>query len=96
MLVQNGRFVPGLGSTARDLLVDAGLHVRLRRQRAGPARRPDADRGARTPTDASLQWGADIAKALGVPASDVRVATEGQSIADVIVVLGTDFPPPDK
>jgi hypothetical protein len=41
----------------------------------------------------SLQWGSDIAKALGVPETDVRVATEGQTIADVIVVLGTDFPP---
>ena len=41
----------------------------------------------------SLQWGADIATALGVPTSAVQVATTGQSVADVIVVLGHNDAP---
>lgn len=94
VLVQNGRFVPGLGDTARDRLVGAGYSYvpggNAPSRLEGPTQIvvPDA-------TEDSLQWGAEIAEALGVPATDVRVATEGQSIADVIVVLGTDFPPPE-
>ncbi len=92
VLVQNGRFVPGLGTSARDRLVDAGYTYvpggNAPSRLEGPTQIvvPDS-------TDASLQWGAEIADALGVPATDVRVAAEGQSIADVIVVLGNDFPP---
>jgi hypothetical protein len=41
----------------------------------------------------SLTWGTDIAKSLSVPSTAVQVATSGQSIADVIVVLGSDFAP---
>lgn len=92
VLVQNGRIVPGLGSAARDRLVDGGFTYVYGGNAAtlldGPTQIvvPDTSKE-------SLEWGAGIAKALGVPASDVRVATEGQTIADVIVVLGTDFPP---
>ncbi len=34
-----------------------------------------------------------IATALNVPQADVEVAASGQSVADVIVVLGADFKP---
>jgi hypothetical protein len=44
-------------------------------------------------TPESLAWGADIVKALGLPDTAVRVAEDGQSVADVIVVLGEDFTP---
>lgn len=90
VLVQNGRIVPGLGAAARDRLVDGGFTYvyggNAPAQLNGPTQVVVPDSTAQ-----SLAWGADIAKALEVPAGDVRIATEGQSIADVIVVLGTDF-----
>lgn len=92
VLVQNGRIVPGLGATARDRLVDGGFTYvyggNAPTLMNGPTQIVVPDTSQQ-----SLEWGTDIAKALGLPQSDVRVATEGQTIADVIVVLGTDFPP---
>jgi hypothetical protein len=40
-----------------------------------------------------MGWGYDIAKALQVSPSDVLVDESGQSVADVIVILGADFKP---
>jgi anionic cell wall polymer biosynthesis LytR-Cps2A-Psr (LCP) family protein len=92
VLVQNGVGSPGLNAAARQLLVDAGYTY----VNGGNAETfglattavvvPDS-------TPESLTWGADIATALGVPATAVQVASTGQSVADVIVVLGADFTP---
>jgi len=41
----------------------------------------------------SRKWGTDIATALKVPATDVVIDSSGQSVADVIVILGADFSP---
>ena len=92
VLVQNGRLLPGLGTTARDLLVRAGFTYVYGGNAPAPLGGPTQIVVPDT-TEQSVTWGQDIAEALGVPVSDVRVATEGQSLADVIVVLGTDFPP---
>jgi anionic cell wall polymer biosynthesis LytR-Cps2A-Psr (LCP) family protein len=92
VLVQNGRIVPGLGASARDRLVDGGFTYVYGGNAPTLVDGPTQIVVPDTSTE-SLQWGSDIAKALGVPETDVRVATEGQTIADVIVVLGTDFPP---
>ncbi|MCA0331880.1 MAG: LytR C-terminal domain-containing protein [Actinobacteria bacterium] len=92
VLVQNGVGSPGLNAQAREDLVGAGFTYVNGGNAAqfGTAATevvvPDA-------TAESLQWGADIAQALGVPASAVAVADSGQSVADVIVVLGADFKP---
>lgn len=91
VLVQNGRLIPGLGDRARDLLVDAGFTYVAGGNAAGVVEGPtqiivpDA-------SPESLQWGQDIATALKLPVGDVRTATQGQSVADVVVVLGQDFP----
>jgi anionic cell wall polymer biosynthesis LytR-Cps2A-Psr (LCP) family protein len=93
VLVQNGVGSPGLNAAARQLLVDAGFtyvnggNAASFGQVATEIVVPDA-------TPDSLKWGADIAAALKVPGKDVVVATSGQSVADVIVVLGADFVPP--
>jgi hypothetical protein len=93
VLVQNGVGTPLLNSGARNLLVDAGYtfvnggNAVVRGLAATQVIVPDR-------SAASLALGADIAKALKVPATSVVVATEGQSIADVVVVLGRDFTPP--
>ncbi len=92
VLVQNGVGSPGLNAAARQLLVDAGFTYVNGGNAESFGRAttvivvPDA-------TAESMTWGADIAKALGVPASAVQVAATGQSVADVIVVLGADFTP---
>ncbi len=93
VLVQNGVGTPGLNTGARDLLVEAGYtfvnggNAAVRGLAATQVIVPD--RSAE-----SLALGADIAKALALPTTAVVVATEGQSIADVVVVLGRDFVPP--
>jgi anionic cell wall polymer biosynthesis LytR-Cps2A-Psr (LCP) family protein len=92
VLVQNGVGSPGLNAAARQLLVDSGYTF----VNGGNA----ATLGERTTSIVvpdssaeSLKWGADIAAALKVPATAVQVATLGQTVADVIVVLGADFKP---
>jgi anionic cell wall polymer biosynthesis LytR-Cps2A-Psr (LCP) family protein len=92
VLVQNGVGSPGLNAAARQLLVDAGFTY----VNGGNAEAFGVAETAIVVPDSSsesLQWGADIATALGVPTSAVQVATTGQSVADVIVVLGADFVP---
>ena len=44
-------------------------------------------------TPASVERGAAVAAALGLPASSVGVSGQGQTVAEVIVVLGRDFKP---
>ncbi|MFC6239089.1 LCP family protein [Longivirga aurantiaca] len=92
VLVQNGVGSPGLNAAARTLLVEAGFTFVNGGNAAafGQARTnvilPDTSKE-------SLAWGADIVTALDLPDSAVRVAEDGQSVADVIVVLGEDFTP---
>jgi hypothetical protein len=92
VLVRNGVGTPGLGATARAKLNKAGdVYV------AGGNQLP-FDKDATvimitedTPDQRAL--GEKVAAALGVDASALRVSGEGQSIADVVVVLGTDYRP---
>jgi anionic cell wall polymer biosynthesis LytR-Cps2A-Psr (LCP) family protein len=93
VLVQNGVGTPGLNASARQLIVDAGFTF------VNGANAPSLGHATTqivVPDSGttSTQWGADIAKALGVPASDVVIDSSGQTVADVIVVLGADFTPP--
>lgn len=92
VLVQNGVGSPGLNTAARTLLVDAGFtFVNGGNAAAFGQTRTNVILPDTTPQ--SLAWGADITKALGLPDSAVKVAEDGQSVADVIVVLGEDFKP---
>jgi hypothetical protein len=94
VLVQNGVLVPGLGQAARALLVDAGYTYlsggNAGQLNTGPTAIVVPDASAQ-----SVQWGTGIAKALGVPSTDVQTPRPGdeQSIANVVVVLGKDFVP---
>jgi len=92
VLVQNGVGTPGLNAAARQLLVGAGFSY----VNGGNAPKFGQVKTLIVVPDGSaqsLQWGADIATALKVPATAVSVAAQPQSIADVIVVLGADFTP---
>ena len=90
VLVQNGAGTPGLGASARDRLVGAGM-VYIN---GGNAEQFGLEETLVIVADASteaLALGAEVAEALGVPASAVQVAEDGQNVADVVVILGADF-----
>lgn len=92
VLVQNGVGTPGLGASARDRLVDAGM-VYIN---GGNAEQFDTARTLVIVEDAtaeSLAMGEQVAQALGVPTTSVQIAEDGQNVADVVVVLGEDFVP---
>ncbi len=92
VLVYNGVGTPFLGDRVRDALLAAGLryvpggNATTFGVATTEVQVPDA-----TPT--SLQLGARVAAALGVPPSSVRIGSP-TSVADVVVVVGADFVPP--
>jgi hypothetical protein len=92
VLVRNGVGTPGLGETTRAKLVKAGdTYI------AGGNVTPfDKDPTVvliteDNPTQRAL--GDKVAATLGLTDDSLRVADEGQSIADVVVVLGVDYHP---
>jgi hypothetical protein len=90
VLVQNGVGTPGLGATARDRLVGAGM-VFINGGNADQFGQPSTVVIVPDATAASMELGAKVAEALGVPATAVTIAEEGQNVADAVVVLGADF-----
>jgi hypothetical protein len=92
VLVQNGVGSPGLNASARQLLIDAG-YTFVNGGNAAAFGHATTQIVVPDSTQESMGWGYDIAKALGVPQSDVVVDSSGQSVADVIVILGADFKP---
>ncbi len=92
VLVQNGVGTPGLGEIARTALVKEALSF-INGGNAtsfGYATSKILISDVGSPARAQ---GSAVAKALGLPESDIEVAATGQSLADVIVVLGADFKP---
>jgi anionic cell wall polymer biosynthesis LytR-Cps2A-Psr (LCP) family protein len=90
--VQNQVGTPGLGETARSRLVAAGfVYV----QGQNTADMPNATAPSVVvilgPTSAQIDQGDAVARALGLPISDVRVANDGFTVADVLVKLGADY-----
>lgn len=92
VLVSNGVARPGLAATAREPLETAdfvyisggdtpqlGYTESLVTVRAGDA--------------AALQWGAQVAAALKLPASALRASGDPPTTADVNVILGADYRP---
>lgn len=92
VLVRNGVGTPGLGASARDRLVAAGMVY----VNGGNA---DAFGQVRTQvivadsTLAALALGEQVVEALKVQDAVVQIADSGQNVADVVVVLGADFEP---
>ncbi|TAK68897.1 MAG: LytR family transcriptional regulator [Actinomycetota bacterium] len=90
VLVQNGVGTPGLGGLARDRLYEGGLTY---------VNGGNADSFGHTDTVVVVaaddpqgpKNAAAVVAALDVPPSAVRVSEQTQRIADVVVVLGSDF-----
>ncbi|MGN6332803.1 MAG: LCP family protein [Motilibacteraceae bacterium] len=92
VLVENGVGTPGLLDAARSRLVARGLVFRD----GGNASRFGLPASAVLVPDATAQSTAEgrrVATVLGLPASAVQVSGRGQTVADVVVVLGADFRP---
>lgn len=90
VLVQNGAGAPGLGEQARTRLVDAGF----RYVSGGNAETLDQPTTVvAIPDDAadSRDSGLAVAQALGLGPEVVAVGQDAPTLADVVVVLGTDF-----
>lgn len=92
VLVENAVGTPGLLDAARSRLVARGLVFRD----GGNASRFGLAASAVLVPDATPQSSAEgrrVAAALGLPAGAVQVSGRGQTVADVVVLLGADFRP---
>jgi hypothetical protein len=91
-LVQNGVGTPGLDETARIKLTAAGISY-IGGNNASSFDNPTSSVLIADDTDASRAKGTAVAKALGLPTSDLKITGQGQNVADVVVVLGADYKP---
>jgi hypothetical protein len=92
VLVENGVGTPGLVEKARAKLVDDGFRF----VNGGNAASFDFDESAviiPDGTEKSVARGQRVARSLGLPNSSVTTSNRGQTVADVIVILGKDFAP---
>ncbi len=94
VMVENQVGTPGIGETTRQKLIDAGF-VYIPGQNAPGM--PNATAPSvvliQGTTAAEIEKGNQVAKALGLPASDVKVSQQHVSVADVIVLVGADYKP---
>jgi anionic cell wall polymer biosynthesis LytR-Cps2A-Psr (LCP) family protein len=90
--VENGLGTPGLIEQARSKLVDKGF-LFVNGGNASPFNNDPSSVQVPDGTDKSIARGREVAAALGLPASSVVPVDRGQTVADVIVILGKDFKP---
>jgi hypothetical protein len=94
VLVKNGIGTPLLGTTTRERLLRAGFVYVDGGNVPGFPRRNATSVVLVFSTGPDAQArGTKVAGALGLPSADVQVSTLGQSVADVIVILGRDYKP---
>jgi anionic cell wall polymer biosynthesis LytR-Cps2A-Psr (LCP) family protein len=92
VLVENGVGTPGLVEKARTKLVDDGFRF----INGGNAASFDNEESAviiPDGTEKSVSRGERVARSLGLPTTSVVPSDRGQTVADVIVILGKDFAP---
>ncbi len=90
--VQNQVGTPGLGETARSRLVGAGfVYVQGQNTTDMPNATAPSVVVILGPSSAQIDQGDAVARSLGLPISDVRVANDGFTVADVLVKLGADY-----
>jgi len=92
VLVENGVGTPGLVEQARSKLVTAGFRFVNGGNAADFTGEPSS---VIIPdgTESRVRQGQRVAAALGLPASSIATSDRGQTVADVIVILGSDFAP---
>lgn len=92
VLIENGAGTPGLVLSACNRLLPAGFGF------AGSGNAPNFNYATSQvivfqSTVAAAQVGDRIAQLLGLPLADVVASTQGQNVADVVVILGHDYKP---
>ena len=93
VLVLNGVGTPGLGGNVATRLRGSPFRVVGTRNKQGFGVRESVV-VVFDPSDASLARARDLAARLGLrPDAAVRIGTQNQSVADVIVVIGSDYRP---
>lgn len=92
VLVENAVGTPGLGASVRDRIVQAG-YVFVASSNFPPFGRAQSLVLVFQDTPGAQAKGAALAKALGLPAASVRFSPRGQSVADIVVILGRDYRP---
>lgn len=94
VLVKNGVGTPGIGQSVRQRLVAAGFQYLDGGNVPGfpYASQPSVVLIYDT-SDQARQRGTQVAAALHLPASAVRLDTRGQNVADVVVIVGNDYHP---
>ncbi|HEY8728612.1 MAG TPA: LytR C-terminal domain-containing protein, partial [Acidothermaceae bacterium] len=90
--VQNQVGTPGLGETTRAKLQRAGyLYMHGENTQDMPNAQSLSAVVIFGQTAAQIAEGQAVATALGLPASDVKISSEGFTVADVVVKLGVDY-----
>lgn len=92
VLVENGVGTPGIEQDAARMLRKEGFIF----VNGGNANRFDYEKSVVLIPDATAEHreqGVAVARALGLPTNSVRLATTGQQVAEVIVIIGADFKP---
>jgi anionic cell wall polymer biosynthesis LytR-Cps2A-Psr (LCP) family protein len=93
VLVENGIGTPDLVTAARAKLVKDGFQF-ITGGNAAELSATDASVVLiEDGSDRSQARGTRVAKSLGLPASSIQINPRGQTVADIIVILGADFRP---
>jgi len=93
VLVENGIGTPDLVTAARVKLVKDGFQFITGGNAADLSGTDPSVVLIEDGSDKSQARGARVAKSLGLPASSIQINPRGQTVADIIVILGADFRP---
>jgi hypothetical protein len=92
VLVLNGVGTPGLGASVATKLRASPFRIVGTRNKQGFGVKESVV-VVFDSSEASLAKAREVARLLGLKETAVRIGTQNQSVADVIVVVGTDFTP---
>jgi hypothetical protein len=92
VLVQNGVGAPGLGEAARSQLLAAGLRYVAGGNLPGFGQEETVVL-LRDASSANRQRGMAVARSLGLGESSLRISESAPTVADVVVILGSDYRP---
>ena len=92
VLVLNGVGTPGLGGSVAGRLRSSPFRVVGTRNKQGFGVAQSVV-VVFDPSEPSLEKAREVARLLGLPPEAVRIGTQNQSVADVIVVIGADYKP---
>lgn len=90
VLVQNGVGTPGLGDSARTKLLAAGLRYVAGGNLPGFGQ-DETVVLLRDASSANRDRGMAVARALGLGQSSLRISESAPTIADIVVILGSDY-----